>query len=88
MFFSYGPIFRFRVPGQYDTVCIKSPDEMAELLSKDGKWPINSNFDFVEYYRRNMRRNLFPETGGLVGSHGEDWWFMRSNVSLDKDVKK
>ena len=55
---------------------------------KDGKWPINSNFDFVEYYRRNMRRNLFPETGGLVGSHGEDWWFMRSNVSLDKDVQK
>ena len=73
-------MFKFHVPGQLTTVCIKSPEEMAALLNKDGKWPINSNFDFVEYYRRTVRKSLYPESGGLVGSHGQEWWHMRSNV--------
>ena len=68
------------MPGQFATVCTKSPEEMGELLNKDGKWPINSNFDFIEYYRKTVRKDLFLETGGLVGSHGQEWWNMRSNV--------
>ena len=70
-------------PWQPDQVFIREPMDMQVVLSKDGSMPINSNFDFLVHYRNKMRRKMYPETGGLVGSHGEDWYQMREKVQQD-----
>ena len=56
------------------------PESVQLLLAKDGKYPIEMVFDFWVYYRNNIRKDLFPETGGLLGNHGEEWWRLRSLV--------
>ena len=33
-----------------------------------------SAFDFFVTYRQQLRKDLYPETGGLLGSHGEPWY--------------
>ena len=59
------------------------PESVQLLLAKDGKYPIEMVFDFWVYYRNNIRKDLFPETGGLLGNHGEEWWRVRSLVQQD-----
>ena len=43
------------------------------LLAKDGKYSIDMVFGFWVYYRNNIRKDLFPETGALLGNLGEEW---------------
>ena len=79
-FNQYGPIFILNVPGLPSRVNIMDPESVQMLLAKDGKYPIEMVFDFWVYYRNNIRKDLFPETGGLLGNHGEEWWRVRSLV--------
>ena len=79
-FKEYGPIFILNVPGLASRVNIMDPESVQLLLAKDGKYPIEMVFDFWVYYRNNIRKDLFPETGGLLGNHGEEWWRLRSLV--------
>ena len=44
---------------------------------------MESSFDPIVYYRNVMRRDLYPDTAGLVGSHGESWYEVRSKVQQD-----
>ena len=82
-FKEYGPIFILNVPGLASRVNIMDPESVQLLLAKDGKYPIEMVFDFWVYYRNNIRKDLFPETGGLLGNHGEEWWRVRSLVQQD-----
>ena len=83
-FNQYGPIFILNVPGLASRVNIMDPESVQILLAKDGKYPIEMVFDFWVYYRNNIRKDLFPETGGLLGNHGKEWWRVRSLVQQDK----
>jgi len=82
-FNQYGPIFVLNVPGLASRVNIMDPESVQILLAKDGKYPIEMVFDFWVYYRNNIRKDLFPETGGLLGNHGKEWWRVRSLVQQD-----
>ena len=82
-FNQYGPIFVLNVPGLKSRVNIMDPESVQMLLAKDGKYPIEMVFDFWVYYRNTIRKDLFPETGGLLGNHGEEWWRVRSLVQQD-----
>ena len=53
------------------------------LLAKDGKYSIDMVFGFWVYYRNNIRKDLFPETGALLGNLEEEWWRVRSLVQQD-----
>ena len=53
------------------------------MLAADGRMPIQPIFDFFVEYRSKRRRDLFPETRGLIGSHGPDWAAFRSLVQQD-----
>ena len=78
-----GPIFRVSIPGQTDRVFINQPELLRTLMSKEGKMPVESGFDPLVYYRNVVRRDLFSETTGLVGSHGEPWYQVRSLTQQD-----
>ena len=75
-----GPIFKFRILGQPDRVIINNPEMLKKLLSKDGKHPIEPGFNPLIYYRKNIRKELFLETSGLIGAHGAEWGRVRSLV--------
>jgi len=79
----YGPIFGFNIPGLGNRVFIQNPEDAKTLLANDGKNPIEAGFDFWVYYRNQLKKDLYPETTGLVGSHGEDWYNVRSKVQQD-----
>jgi len=82
-FDTYGPIFAFSIPGLGTRPFIKDPEDVKVLLANDGKNPIESGFDFWVYYRSKLKKDLYPETCGLIGSHGEEWYNMRSKVQQD-----
>jgi cytochrome P450 len=82
-FHQYGPAFVLNVPGLPSRVNIMDPESVQVLLAKDGKYPIEMIFNFWVYYRNNIRKDMFPETGGLLGNHGEEWWRVRSLVQKD-----
>jgi len=77
---AHGPIFKFRILGQPDRVIIDNPEMLKKLLSKDGKHPIEPGFNPLVYYRTIIRKELFLQSRGLIGSHGEDWSTVRSLV--------
>ena len=82
-FKEYGPIYKLNVPGLPTIVMIKDPRDTQKLLSLENKNPIQPGFDFWVYYRNNLKKDLFTETGGLIGNHGDDWWRVRSLVQQD-----
>ena len=49
-------------------------------MQNDGKSPIEPGFDHMIYYRNKIRKDLFSETAGLLGNHGEEWYDVRSKV--------
>ena len=82
LFDNYGPLFRVSAPFESDRLFIRKPEHYREVLAAEGKWPVNTNFDFLVNYRGRIRRDLFPDSGGLIGSHGEEWFKIRSEVHL------
>ena len=59
---------------------MKNPETMKTVLSLDGKNPIEPGFDHIVYYRQKLRKDIFHQTAGLIGSHGEPWYEVRSKV--------
>ena len=81
LFDNYGPLFCVSAPFEPDRLFTRKPDHYREVLAAEGKWPLNTNFDFLVSYRGKFRRDLFPDSGGLIGSHGEEWFKIRSEVA-------
>jgi len=82
-FETYGPIFNIYIPGLGDRIFIQNPEDAQTLLKNDGNYPIEAAFDFWVYYRNNLKKDMYPESGGLVGSHGKEWYKVRSKVQQD-----
>ena len=49
-------------------------------MSHDGKYPVEPGFDHFVYYRNKSRKDLYPDTAGLLGHHGDSWYQVRSKV--------
>jgi len=75
-----GPMIRMSIPGAQDRVFIRDPEHMRQVMQKDGKNPIEPGFDHFVYYRKKIRKDLFSDTAGLLGNHGEEWYDVRSKV--------
>ena len=73
---------KIRIPNE-SIIFIKNPEEIQKLLNKDGKYPIEPAFDVFNNYRNIMKKQLYRETAGLLGHHGEKWWEIRSKVQQD-----
>ena len=61
----------------------REPEQMKLVLQHDGKNPIEPGFDHIVYYRNKIKKDIFYETAGLVGSHGEAWYDVRSKVHIN-----
>jgi len=83
LFDKLGPIFTMNLPLKGDQVFLLKPEDAQELLAGEGKHPVEPGFDHWVYYRSQVRRDLYPAGGGLIGSHGEDWQTVRSAVQQD-----
>ena len=81
-FDNFGPIVKFSIPGSGDTIFVKNPETMKTVLSLDGKNPIEPGFDHFVHYRQKLRKDIFHQTAGLLGSHGEPWYEVRSKVDV------
>jgi len=53
---------------------LSNPEDLKTLIYTDDKDPIEHGFNFFVEYRQKIRKDLYPETGGLIGSHGEQWY--------------
>ena len=81
-FDKFGPIVKFSIPGSADRIFVKNPETMKTVLSLDGKNPIEPGFDHIVHYRQKLRKDIFHQTAGLIGSHGEPWYEVRSKVNV------
>lgn len=81
MFDRHGDIWKLAVPGR-SFVFVKKSADIQTVLAADGRMPIQPIFDFFVQYRSG-RRDLFPETRGLLGSHGPEWASFRALVQQD-----
>ena len=84
-FTSHGPIVKLCLPGKMDTIFVQNPETMQKVFNHDGKYPIEPGFDHFGYYRNKTRKDLYSETAGLLGSHGEDWYKVREKVKNCKE---
>ena len=84
-FTSHGPIVKLCVPGRLDSIFVQNPETMQKVFNHDGKYPMVSGFDHFGYYRNKIRKDLYSETAGLLGSHGEDWYKVREKVKNCKE---
>lgn len=58
---------------------VKSPELVQLMLSKDGKFPEEPGFCIWKDYRE-LRKENYPETAGLLGTSGDKWWDFRKQV--------
>ena len=56
---------------------------MQTVLNHDGKNPIEPGFDHFVYYRNKFRKELYSESTGLLGNHGDKWHEIRTKVQQD-----
>merc|ERR1712110_914656 len=80
---AFGPIVVLSIPGLPHRVFVKNPKTIKTVLSLDGKNPIEPGFDHIVHYRQKLRKDIFHQTAGLLGSHGEPWYDVRSKVQQD-----
>ena len=49
-------------------VVLMNPEDVQTVYQNDGKTPFQPAFDLVGYYRKTMRKDLYPESGRFSSS--------------------
>ena len=80
----YGDIVKFSLP-KGDQVWIYHPDDKKKMLEHDGKMPIIPSIGRITYYRKNLRKDLYPQPG--IVTNGEEWLNYRSTINADLSKK-
>lgn len=78
----YGTILRF--PGFFgrtDIVFTYDPKDFETVFRTEGVWPYRRPIIAFDYFRRNVRPEVYKNNGGLVNDQGEAWGHMRSAVN-------
>lgn len=78
----YGDILK--LPGMFgrkDIVLSFDPAIFEKVFRTEGPWPHRRALETFVHYRKNIRPDLFGETGGLLTEDGEKWFDVRSKVN-------
>ncbi|KAJ6633111.1 putative cytochrome P450 12b2, mitochondrial [Pseudolycoriella hygida] len=78
----YGNILRF--PGQFgrkDIIITYDPQDFETIFRMEGAWPYRRPIYAFDYFRQNVRADLYKNNGGLLNDQGEIWGQMRSAVN-------
>lgn len=82
LFREYGTILRFPgFFGQKDIIFTYDPKDFESVFRTEGAWPYRRTFTVFDYFRRNVRPDVYKNIGGLVNDQGEAWGHMRSVVN-------
>lgn len=78
----FGPTVK--LPGMFGKrtiVLTYNPANFEKIFRTEGIWPIRRGNDTFEYYRKQVRPEVFKGRGGLLGDQGEEWGKMRMVVN-------
>lgn len=78
----YGNILRF--PGSFgrkDIIFTYDPNDFETVFRTEGVWPYRRPLFVFDYFRKNVRPEVYKNSGGLVNDQGETWGHMRSVVN-------
>ncbi|KAJ6639074.1 putative cytochrome P450 12b2, mitochondrial, partial [Pseudolycoriella hygida] len=79
MYEDHGSIMRLPgILGKPDRVFTFNPNDMEIIFRNEGKWPIRQGIDTFDYYRKQVRPDVFKKSSGLVSDHGEAWAKLRT----------
>lgn len=79
---TYGNVCRLPAMfGRPTMVFTFDPILSQKVYSIEGVWPNRRGTDTFDYYRRNVRPEVFKDIGGLVSDQGESWYKLRSKVN-------
>lgn len=67
--------------GKKDVLFTMDPKNFEILFRTEGPWPVRKGIDVFEYYRKEIRPDVFKGMGGLVSDQGETWLNMRMAVN-------
>lgn len=56
------------------------PNIFEVIYRTEGNWPLRRGLDAFEYFRKQVRPELFGDSAGLVFEQGEKWGNMRKSV--------
>lgn len=78
----FGPTVK--LPGMFgkrSLVLTYNPANFETIFRTEGIWPVRRGNDTFEYYRKQLRPEVFKGRGGLLGDQGEEWGKMRMAVN-------
>ncbi|XP_034248197.1 probable cytochrome P450 12a4, mitochondrial [Thrips palmi] len=76
---TYGPVVKLTgILGKPDFVAVFDADAVAQVFRSEGPWPLRLGGDSLEYYYRNLRKDL-PLS--LVVVQGKEWQDFRTAVN-------
>lgn len=52
--------------GKNDVLFVYEPEDMEKIYRTEGQYPIRRGLDSINYYRRELRKDIFNKTGGLA----------------------
>ncbi|KAL1397369.1 hypothetical protein pipiens_009812 [Culex pipiens pipiens] len=67
--------------GRSDIVLTYNTDDFVKLFRNEGPWPHRRGIDTFDYYRKNVRPEVFRGLGGLLSEQGENWQKFRTIVN-------
>uniref|UniRef100_A0A1A9VZ41 Cytochrome P450 n=1 Tax=Glossina brevipalpis TaxID=37001 RepID=A0A1A9VZ41_9MUSC len=79
---TYGDIYRIKgLFGMEDTIFTYNAQDFEIVYRNEGIWPKRIGLQSLNYYRRNIRPEVFQGYGGLISEQGKVWGDMRSKVN-------
>lgn len=84
----------YHLHGKYGTICrvpamfgkppmvfTFDPVLSQQIYRTEGTWPSRRSIETYDYYRKNVRPEVFKDGGGLVSDQGEPWYNLRTKVN-------
>lgn len=57
------------------------PNDFEQIFRTEGVWPVRRGLNTFDYYRKQIRPDIFAETGGLINEQGQKWAEVRTIVN-------
>lgn len=67
--------------GRADTLITFKATIFEKVFRTESQFPRRRGLESFIYYRKNVRPEVFGDTGGLLSEHGEKWLEVRSKVN-------
>lgn len=78
----YGSILKMPgILGNKEIIMVTDPNDFETIFRTEGMWPHRRGMETFNYYRKNIRPDVYKNMGGLISESGEPWAKMRSAVS-------